>query len=112
MDRGYRGHGVSETVVFIWGQRRGITPTIQRELKRRSAIEAVIGHEKTEGRLGWNRLGGLLGDKVNALMAAIGYNLKLILRALKFLRLYLWALVADLLETGQCRATIFGFVLS
>jgi IS5 family transposase len=52
VDRGYRGHGVSETGIFISGQRRGITPTIKRELKHRSAIEAVIGHEKTEARLG------------------------------------------------------------
>jgi len=111
VDRGYRGHGVSETDVFISGQRRGITPTIKRELKRRSAIEAVIGHEKTEGRLGWNRLGGLLGDKINALMAAIGYNLRLILRALSFLRLYFGALIANLLGADQRRAIIFGFNL-
>ena len=102
---------MSKTAVFISGQPRGITPTIKRELKRRSAIEAVIGHEKTEGRLGWNRLGGLLGDKMNALMAAIGYNLRLILRALRFLRLYLGALIARLLGTEQRRATIFGFAL-
>jgi IS5 family transposase len=82
VDRGYRGHGVTQTDVFISGQRRNVTPTIKKELKRRSAIEAVIGHQKTEGRLGWNRLRGLLGDKVNALMAAIGYNLRLILNVL------------------------------
>ncbi|WP_321531811.1 IS5 family transposase [uncultured Desulfuromonas sp.] len=82
VDRGYRGHGVTDTDVFISGQRRNIAPAIKKELKRRSAIEAVIGHQKTEGRLGRNLLRGLLGDKVNALMAAIGYNLRLILKAL------------------------------
>jgi len=71
---------VTDTAVFLAGQRRNVTPTIKKELKRRSAIEAVIGHEKTEGRLGWNQLRGLLGDKVNALMAVIGYNLRLILK--------------------------------
>jgi transposase, IS5 family len=30
--------------VFIAGRRRGMTATIRRELKRRSAIEPVIGH--------------------------------------------------------------------
>ncbi len=85
VDRGYRGHGVTKTQVFLSGQRRNVTPTIKREMKRRSAIEAVIGHQKTEGRLGWNRLRGVLGDQINALMAAIGYNLSLILKALSFL---------------------------
>ena len=84
VDRGYRGHGVTQTKVFLSGQKRNVTPTIKRELKRRSAIEAVIGHQKTEGRLGWNRLRGILGDQMNAMMAAIGYNLRLILKALAF----------------------------
>ena len=96
VDRGYRGHGITETQVFLSGQRRNVTPTIKKELKRRSAIEAVIGHEKTEGRLGWNRLRGVLGDKVNALMAAIGYNLRLILKALSFLLQILKELVAEI----------------
>ncbi|MCK5914420.1 MAG: IS5 family transposase, partial [Desulfuromusa sp.] len=95
VDRGYRGHGVSDTAVFLSGQRRNVTPTIKKELKRRSAIEAVIGHEKTEGRLGWNQLRGLLGDKVNALMAAIGYNLRLILKVLSFLAQILKELFVD-----------------
>jgi len=96
VDRGYKGHGVTETKVFLSGQKRHVTPTIKKELKRRSAIEAVIGHQKTEGRLGWNRLRGVLGDKINALMAAIGYNLRLILRALSFLLQILKELVAGL----------------
>ena len=94
VDRGYRGHGVTKTKVFLSGQKRNVTPTIKKELKRRSAIEAVIGHQKTEGRLGWNRLRGVLGDKINALMAAIGYNLRLILKVLSFLLQILKELVA------------------
>jgi transposase, IS5 family len=36
VDRGYQGHGVSgATAVFVAGRRRGITPTIRRELRRR-----------------------------------------------------------------------------
>lgn len=101
VDRGYRGHGVTDTTVFLSGQRRNVTPTIKKELKRRSAIEAVIGHEKTEGRLDWNQLRGLLGDKVNALMAAIGYNLRLILKVLSFLRQILKELFVDLEENNH-----------
>lgn len=102
VDRGYRGHGITETQVFLSGQKRNVTPTIKKELKRRSAIEAVIGHEKTEGRLGWNRLSGVLGDKVNALMAAIGYNLRLILKALSFLLQILKELVAEIIGHQSC----------
>ncbi len=53
---------------------------IRRELRRRSAIEAVIGHCKTDGYLGRNFLKGRLGDQINAVMSAVGYNLRLILR--------------------------------
>ncbi len=52
---------------------------IRRELRRRSAIEAVIGHCKTDGHLGRSFLKGRLGDKINAVMSAVCYNLRLIL---------------------------------
>ena len=83
VDRGYRGHGVSKTEVFISGQRRGITPTIRRELRRRSAIEPVIGHMKADGKLGRNWLKASLGDKINALLCGAGHNLRIILRKLR-----------------------------
>lgn len=83
VDRGYRGHGVKETEVFISGRRRGVTPQIKKELKRRSAIEPVIGHMKADGKLGRNHLLGELGDKVNALLCGAGHNIRLILRKLR-----------------------------
>lgn len=101
VDRGYRGHGVADTRVFLSGQKRGVTPTIKRELKRRSAIEAVIGHQKTEGRLDRNRLRGVLGDQMNALMTAIGYNLRLILKALSLWLQIIKERLARLTGTGH-----------
>ncbi|HMB74836.1 MAG TPA: IS5 family transposase [Kiloniellaceae bacterium] len=91
LDRGYRGHDHDGPAqVMIAGQRRGLTPTMRRELKRRSAIEPMIGHAKNEGRLGRNHLLGNDGDKINALLAASGLNLRLILNRLRsFLRLLL-----------------------
>jgi hypothetical protein len=58
VDRGYRGHGAEAEgrKIFISRQKRGITPTIRRELRRRAAIEPVIGHMKTDGHLGRNFL--------------------------------------------------------
>ena len=89
VDRGYRGHDYDgDAKVMISGQRRGLTPQMKRELKRRSAIEATIGHMKTDGRLDRNFLNGKDGDAINALLAAAGHNLRLILNAL--IILWLW----------------------
>ena len=83
VDRGYRGHKVKDTAVFISGRRRGLTPQMRRELKRRSAIEPVIGHMKAEGKLDRNYLAGELGDKINALLCGAGHNIRIILRRLR-----------------------------
>jgi transposase, IS5 family len=97
VDRGYRGHGVSGgTTVFVAGRQRGITPTIKRELRRRSAIEAMIGHMKLDGKLARNHLKGALGDAVHALLCGAGHNLRLILRHLARLLRALLRLLAAL----------------
>ena len=59
VDKGYRGHDTANPHrVFISGQRRGVSGLIKRELRRRSAIEAVIGHMKNDGHLGRCYLNG------------------------------------------------------
>ena len=83
VDRGYRGHGEIDTQVFISGQRRGVTRTIKKELKRRSAIEPEIGHMKNDGRLGRCYLKGREGDAMNVLLVACGHNLRKILAWLR-----------------------------
>lgn len=86
VDRGYRGHDYIGTgEVMIAGRRRGLTPTMRRELKRRSALEATIGHAKADHRMDRNFLLGAIGDAINALAAACGYNLRRILEALRLL---------------------------
>ena len=40
---------------------------------------------KTDGRLGRNYLLGTLGDAINAILAGVGYNLRLILNWLRAL---------------------------
>jgi IS5 family transposase len=101
VDRGYRGHRLPERRVFIAGQRRGLTPTMRRELKRRSAIEPVIGHMKNDGRLGRNFLAGRIGDAVNALLCGAGYNLRLILNYLAELLRALFLLLAPTLQSPK-----------
>ena len=84
VDKGYRGHDAPNPHrVFKSGQKRGVHGQIRRELRRRSAIEAVIGHCKTDGHLDRNFLKGRRGDQINAVMSAVGYNLRLILKWLR-----------------------------
>ena len=81
-DRGYRGHNAPPArrhSVYISGQKRGVTAVIRRELRRRAAVEPVIGHVKAEHRMGRNYLIGRHGDAANAILAAAGYNFRRLL---------------------------------
>jgi transposase, IS5 family len=87
-DKGYRGHNAPPDYkfrVFISGQKRRVTPKIKRELRRRSAIEPVIGHLKSEHRMGRNYLWHREGDATNAVLAAVGYNFRRLIRWLSLL---------------------------
>ena len=94
VEKGYRGHDAQNPRrVFISGQKRGVFGAIKRELRRRSAIEPVIGHLKTEGHLGRCHLKGRAGDASNAILSAVGHNFRRILAWLKiFLALLLAAI--------------------
>lgn len=87
-DRGYKGHNAPEPYrfkVFIQGQKRRVTETIKRQLRRRSAVEPVIGHLKNEHRMTRNHLAGSQGDAANAVLAAVGYNFRILLNWLAIL---------------------------
>jgi transposase, IS5 family len=87
-DKGYRGHNAPPDYkfrVFISGQKRRVTPKIKRELRRRSAVEPVIGHLKSEHRMGRNYLWHREGDAANAVLAAAGYNFRRLIRWLSLL---------------------------
>jgi IS5 family transposase len=49
VDKGYRGHGMDRFMVWMSGQKAPAF-TIRKRLKRRSAIEPVIGYLKSDGR--------------------------------------------------------------
>ena len=90
-DAGYRGHHAPKEKrfkVYVAGQKRGLTPAIKRAFRRRSAVEPVIGHLKNEHRMGRNHLAHSTGDAINAVLAAVGYNFRLLLRWLALL--YAW----------------------
>ena len=83
VDRGYRGHGVENVKVFLSGARRGVTRTIAKLLRRRSAIEPMIGHMKNDGRLTRCPLKGTDGDAIFAVLCGCGHNIRMILRHLR-----------------------------
>ena len=87
VDQGYRDHaqlGAME-VIMPGNKRHGSDYALRRHkqlCKRRSAIEAVISHPKSEHKLGRNYLKGCVGEGKNALLADMGFNLMLLVREL------------------------------
>ena len=70
---------------------------IKRAFRRRAAVEPVIGHLKAEHRMGRNYLGHSAGDAINAVLAAVGYNFRLLLKWLALL----CAVIRGLLVAGN-----------
>jgi len=104
VDKGYRGHdALYPRQVFISGQKRGVFGAIKRELRRRSAIEPLIGHMKAEGHLGRCYLKGRAGDAANAILTAVGYNFR---RILAWLRMLLCQLLDALWSAFAARAAL------
>ena len=95
VDRGYRGHGIARDGLDITlSHTRGIaSPTIRREMRRRNAIEPVIGHLKGDGLLERNHLAGPDGDAINVILCAAGHNMRLLARWLRFFLLMILARV-------------------
>jgi transposase, IS5 family len=101
VDKGYRGHNAPPDYkfrVFTSGQKRHMTPKIRRELRRRSAVEPVIGHLKAEHRMGRNYLWHRHGDASNAILAAVGYNFR---RLIQWLKLLLFQILTRLIARLQ-----------
>lgn len=79
VDRGYRGHKhQGEAEVYVSHTRGIASPTCRRELRRRNAIEPIIGHAKADGLLERNHLKGADGDAINAILVAAGHNMRLL----------------------------------
>jgi IS5 family transposase len=87
-DAGYKGHNAPpehKFKVYTQGQKRGMTEQIKRQLRRRAAVEPVIGHTKEDHRMGRNYLAHREGDAINAILAAAGYNFRRLLAWLELL---------------------------
>jgi len=82
VDKGYRGseHHPEGVEVYLSGRKK-LSRRLTKMLKRRAAIEPVIGHCKQEHRLERNHLLGTVGDRINAMLSGCAWNLKKLMRA-------------------------------
>jgi transposase, IS5 family len=109
VDRGYRKHDYKGSAnVNIGKSRRGLCPTMRKWMKRRAAIEPIIGHMKNDGKLGRNWLKGTEGDSINALLCGCGQNLRKLLRKAFLLRIFTCLLIAySQIAQRRSRAPVF-----
>jgi IS5 family transposase len=85
VDLGYRGVDamVPEVQLLHRGKSRSMTAQQQRWVKRRQAVEPVIGHAKLDHRMDRCWLPGATGDALHAVLCAAGYNIRWLLRAIQ-----------------------------
>lgn len=94
-DRGYRGKTkVNDTRIITPKPARKnaskeMIALARKRFRRRAGIEPVIGHLKSDHRLGRNYLKGFVGDQINLLMAAAAFNFKKWMREVIFWPHYL-----------------------
>ncbi|OOW91485.1 transposase [Xanthomonas campestris pv. vitistrifoliae] len=93
VDLGYRGREVDGVQVLHRGKAKTLTRRQWRWIKRRQAVEPVIGHLKEDCRLRRCWLKGAEGDALHVLGCAAGYNLRWLLRWIAFLRAWMGAMV-------------------
>jgi len=77
LDRGYRGSNYKhKSKIYVPGTRKQLSSAERKMQKRRNAIEPIIGHLKNHGRMACNYLRGVIGDILNPLISAVGFNLR------------------------------------
>jgi IS5 family transposase len=112
-DLGYRGVDKANPDIEIKHRGKGkqLTNEERKLLKRRQAIEPIIGHIKADHRMERCHLKGALGDALHAVLCAAGYNIRWLLRMItkKGLGLLLCLLPATgLLAVWQKLAEFIG----
>jgi IS5 family transposase len=80
VDRGYPKKEIKGTQVIKPDNGKNATDYEKRKnrqrFRRRAAIEPTISHLKHQYRMGRNYLKGIIGDQINAMMAAAAWNFK------------------------------------
>jgi IS5 family transposase len=96
VDLGYRGREVEGVQVLHRGKPKTLTRRQWAWVKRRQAVEPVIGHLKDDCRLRRCHLKGAQGDALHVIACAAGYNLRWLLRWIAFL----WARILGVAAEG------------
>jgi IS5 family transposase len=110
VDLGYRGHdytGKAKIHIVNFRSMAKKTRSVKRWLKRRSAIEPVIGHVKSDNGMARNRLKGTEGDKINALLSGCGFNMRKLL-AVFLLPIICWRKFMQFVEKKSNRTIQFA----
>lgn len=112
-DLGYRGveADIPEVRLVHRGKIKRLTAQERRLLKRRQAIEPVIGHLKQDHRMDRCHLKGEQGDRLHAVLCAAGYNIRWLLRMIAkkgvpFLRRAFLRLIAAVRLIGRWLARL------
>lgn len=112
VDLGYRGVDAANPDVHIVhrGKAKRISAQERKLLKRRQAVEPIIGHLKSDNRMNRCHLKGETGDRLHAVLCAAGYNIRWLLRmiikkgvtflATLFLCLYSAAFLRQILDSA------------
>jgi len=95
VDRGYKGQKKVNDITIVSpkppnAKQPYSKATMRKKCRKRAAIEPVIGHVKHDCRMQRNYLKGDIGNDINALLAAAGFNFRGLLSKIK--KEILWSL--------------------
>ena len=88
------------------GKYKSLTEQERKLLKRRQAIEPIIGHLKSDNRMNRCHLKGLEGDAIHAVLCAAGYNIRWLLRMIRKKGLGLYLALIKTLGLGGLLAEV------
>ena len=89
VDRGYKGRKTVNEVEICTPRKLKASANsyrkqkIRKRFRARAGIEPIIGHVKHEHRMERNFLAGVIGDQINTILAATGFNMMKKLRKIK-----------------------------
>lgn len=102
-DLGYREHNYQGNcdIQVVNRYRKQVSKSLAHWWNRRSAIEPVIGHVKSDHRMNRNQLRGKLGDELNVIFATAGFDIRKLLRAFTVFFALIFKLVIMPLKAQQ-----------
>jgi len=111
VDLGYRGHnyeGPGKVHIVDSRKMKKLTRSVRNWFKRRSAIEPVIGHLKSDNRMQRNQLQGKDGDHINVILSACGFNMRKLMAVFLSLKL-IWHFVSQKFKNTANDCTIVKY---